>query len=116
MARRGNSAHAVDDGVAAVGQADMHGRAADQADHHRLDHGQRELGGDGGIDGVAAGGQHLHAGGGGQRVVRHHHAAACRAAGCFSQVNGVPARSRQFDLPMAYPPCSLPPLEKRLYT
>ena len=25
-------------------------------------------------------------------------------AGCFSQVNGVPARSRQFDLPMAYPP------------
>ena len=37
-------------------------------------------------------------------------------AGCFSQVNGVPARSRQFDLPMAYPPCSLPPLEKRLYT
>ena len=58
----------------AVGETDMTGRAADQADHHRLDDGQRELRGDGGVDRVAAGRQHLHAGGGAQRMVGDHHA------------------------------------------
>jgi hypothetical protein len=67
-------AHAVDDGVGAVGETDVTGRAADQADHHRLGDGERELRGDGGVDGIAAGRQHLHPGGGTQRMVGHHHA------------------------------------------
>jgi hypothetical protein len=37
----------------------MRHAAADDADHHRLDHGQREQGRDRGIDGVAAGGEHF---------------------------------------------------------
>jgi len=65
--------------VRAVGRADVAGRAADQAHHHRFDHGQRELGGDRGVDRIAARRQHLDTGGGRERMVGHDHAA--RAAG-----------------------------------
>ena len=74
--RQRHRALAVDEAMAAVRGADMRHAAADDADHHRLDHGQREQGRDRGIDGVAAGGQHLRTRGGGQRMVAHHHAAA----------------------------------------
>ncbi len=60
--RQRHRALAVDEAMAAVSGADMRHAAADDADHHRLDHGQREQGRDRGIDGVAARGQHLRAG------------------------------------------------------
>ena len=71
--RRG--ALAVDHHMAAVGQPDMRHAAAQDADHHRLDHGQREESRDRRVDRVAAGGQHLRAGGRGERMVGDHHAA-----------------------------------------
>ena len=54
----------------------MRHAAADDADHHRFDHGQREQGGDRGIDRITAGGEHLGAGGGRQRMIADDHAAA----------------------------------------
>ena len=76
--RQRHGALAIDETVAAVGKPDMRHAAADDADHHRLDHGQREQGGDRGIDGVAAGGEHFGARGRGQRMIADHHAAAAR--------------------------------------
>ena len=64
----------VDEAMAAVGGADMRHAAADDADHHRLDHRQREQRCDRGIDGVAAGRQHLGPSRGRQRMIAHHHA------------------------------------------
>ena len=75
MARLRHGTHAVQDAVAAVREADMAGRAADQPHHHRLDHGQRELHGDGCIDRIAARRQHLRPRRRGQRMVGHGHAA-----------------------------------------
>ncbi len=74
--RQRHGALAVDEAMAAVGEADMRHAAADDADHHRLDHRQREQRRDRRIDGVAAGGQHLGARARGQRMIAHHHAAA----------------------------------------
>ena len=74
MAHLRHGAHAVEDAMAAVGQADVAGRAADQPDHHRLDHGQRELHGHGRVDRIAPGREHFEAGGGGQRMVGDRHA------------------------------------------
>ncbi len=71
----GHHALAVDHDMGAVGQPDVAHPAADQPDHHRLDHGKRELGGHGGVHRVAAGGEHLGARGGGERVVADGHAA-----------------------------------------
>ena len=76
--RKRNGALAVDEAVAAVAEPDMRHAAADDPDHHRLDHGQREQGRDRRIDGVAAGGEHLRARGRGQRMIADHHAAAAR--------------------------------------
>ena len=82
--------------MAAIGQPDMGDAAAEHADHHRLDHGQGEQRGDGGVDRIAAGQQHLRAGRRGQRMVGHHHAARAggglllagegRRAGCRGDV------------------------------
>ena len=74
--RQRHRALAVDEAMAAVGQPDMGHAAADDADHHRLDHGQREQGGDRRIDGVAAGRQHFRARARRQRMIADHHAAA----------------------------------------
>jgi hypothetical protein len=64
--------------MAAIGEPDMRHAAADDADHHRLDHRQREQGGDRRVDRIAAGGEHLGAGARGQRMIADHHAAAGR--------------------------------------
>jgi hypothetical protein len=61
--------------VPAVGQAQVGHPRAEDADHHRLDHGQREEGADGRVDRVAARRQHLRARGRAERVVGDHHAA-----------------------------------------
>ena len=74
--RQRHGALAVDEAMAAVGEANMCHAAADDADHHRLDHRQREQRRDRRIDGVAAGCQHLGARARGQRMIAHHHAAA----------------------------------------
>ena len=76
--RQRNGALAIDETMAAVGQTDMRHAAADDSDHHRLDHGQREQGRDRRIDGIAAGGEHLGARGRRQRMIADHHAAAAR--------------------------------------
>ena len=89
--RQRHGALAVDETVAAVTEPDMRHAAADDADHHRLDHGQREQGSDGGIDGVAAGGEHLGARGRGQRVIADHHAAAARGRLLLAIENGLGA-------------------------
>jgi hypothetical protein len=73
-----NRALAVDEAVAAVGQPDMRHATADDPDHHRFDHGQREQGCDRGIDGVAPGGKHLCPRSRRQRMIADHHAAAAR--------------------------------------
>jgi hypothetical protein len=62
--------------MAAIGEPDMRHAAADDADHHRFDHRQREQGRDRRIDGVAAGGQHLRACSRRQRMIADDHAAA----------------------------------------
>ena len=89
--RQRHGALAVDEAVAAVTEPDMRHAAADDADHHRLDHGQREQGGDRGIDGVAAGGEHLGARGRGQRMIADHHAAAARCRLLLTLEDGVGA-------------------------
>ena len=71
--RRG--AEIVDDDVAAVRQPDVRDAAAENADHHRLDHRQREQRRDGGIDRVAAAQQNLGRRGGRERMVGDDHAA-----------------------------------------
>ena len=76
--RKRNRALAVDEAVAAVGKPDMRHAAADDSDHHRLDHRQREQSRDRGIDGVAAGGEHLRTGARCQRMIADDHAAAAR--------------------------------------
>ena len=50
--------------------------AADDADHHRLDHRQREQGRNRRIDGIAAGRQHFRARIRCQRMIADHHTAA----------------------------------------
>ena len=88
--RQRHRALAVDEAMAAIGQSDVGHAAADDADHHRLDHRQREQRRDRGIDGVAAGGEHFGARTGRQRMIAHHHAAAAgrrllltlKAGGC----------------------------------
>jgi hypothetical protein len=47
--------------MAAIGSADMRHAAADDADHHRLDHGERKQRRDRGVHRIAAGGEHLYA-------------------------------------------------------
>ena len=74
--RQRHGALAIDETMAAVGKPDVRHAAADDADHHRFDHGQREQRRDRGIDGVAAGGEHFGAGARGQRMIADHHAAA----------------------------------------
>ena len=61
--------------VAAVGEADMAGGAADHAHHHRLYHRQGEQCRHRRIDGVAAPAEHLHTCRARQRVIGDHHAA-----------------------------------------
>ena len=77
--RQRHRALAVDETMAAVGKPDMGHAAADDADHHRLDHRQREQRRDRGIDRVAAGREHFRARARRQRMIADHHAAA---AGC----------------------------------
>ncbi len=77
--RQRHRALAVDEAMAAISQPDVGHAAADDADHHRLDHRQREQRRDRGIDGVAAGGEHFGACTRRQRMIADHHAAA---AGC----------------------------------
>ena len=74
--RQWHRALAVDEAMAAVGQPDMGHAAADDADHHRLDHRQRKQRRDRRIDGVAAGRQHFRARARRQRMIADHHAAA----------------------------------------
>ena len=74
--RQRHRALAVDEAMAAVGSADMGHAAADDADHHRLDHRQRKQRRDRRIDGVAAGRQHFRARARRQRMIADHHAAA----------------------------------------
>ena len=74
--RQRHGALAVDEAMAAVGSADMGHAAADDADHHRLDHRQRKQRRDRRIDGVAAGRQHFRARARCQRMIADHHAAA----------------------------------------
>ncbi len=57
--RQRHRALAVDEAMAAVGEADMRHAAADDADHHRLDHRERKQRGDRGVHRVAAGGEHF---------------------------------------------------------
>ena len=76
MPAKRHGGHAVDDGVGAVGGADMGGAAADQPDHHRFHHGEGELHRHRRVNRVAAGGQHFRPGRGCQRVVAGDHAAA----------------------------------------
>ena len=73
----------------------MRHAAADDADHHRLDHGQREQRRDRGIDGVAAGREHLGARARGQRMIADHHAAAAGRRLLLTLKKPVAARSRQ---------------------
>ena len=73
--RGGRRGVAVDRGVDAPAEIELGVARAEDPDHHRLDHAEREQRGDGRVDGVAAAGQHLGAGRRGQRVVGHHHAA-----------------------------------------
>jgi hypothetical protein len=61
--------------VQAAGQAQLGVTGAEDADHHRLHHRQREQRRHRGVHGVAPGGEHLGAGGRGQRMVGDHHAA-----------------------------------------
>ena len=61
--------------MGAVGQPDMGDAAAEHANHHRLDHGQREQAGNRRVNRVAAGEQHFGADASGQRMVGHDHAA-----------------------------------------
>ena len=56
-----------------VRQAQMGNAATQQPDHHGFDDSEGEQGRHGGIDGVAAGQQHLAAGGRGEGMVGHHH-------------------------------------------
>ena len=74
--RQWHGALAVDEAMAAVGQPDMGHAAADDADHHRLDHRQRKQRRNRRIDGVAAGRQHFRARARRQRMIADHHAAA----------------------------------------
>jgi len=97
-------AHAVDDPVRAVGQADMRGATANQADHHRLDHGQCELAGHGGIDRVAAAREHFRAGRRGERMVGHHHAAAAGGRLLLTGENGGGVVA-----PVGFAHCGVPP-------
>ncbi len=69
----------VHDEVASVGQSQMRDAAAQDADHHRLDDGQREQRRDRRVDRVPAARQHLGTCRRCERMVRHHHAA--RAGG-----------------------------------
>ena len=64
----------VDHHVAAIGEADMRHAAAEHADHHRLDHGEREECRDRRVDRIATGGQHFHTGRRGERMVGDNHA------------------------------------------
>ncbi len=68
-------AQAVDHDVASVGETQMRDPASRDADHHRLDHGQGEESRDGGVDRIAACGQHLDAGRGRQRMIGDDHPA-----------------------------------------
>ena len=74
--RRWHRALTVDETMAAVGSADMRHAAADDADHHRFDHRQREQGCNRRVDGIAAGREHLNARARCQRMIADHHAAA----------------------------------------
>ena len=74
--RQRHRALAVDEAMAAVGEPDMGHAAADDADHHRLDHRQRKQRRNRRIDGVAAGRQHFRARIRCQRMIADHHAAA----------------------------------------
>ena len=65
--------------MVAVRKPQMHHAAAEHADHHRLDDGEREKGGDRCVDGVATGQHDLRAGRRGEWMIGHDHAA--RAGG-----------------------------------
>ena len=93
--RKRHRALAIDEAMAAVGQPDMRHAAADDADHHRLDHRQREQRRDRRIDGVAAGGEHFGARARGQRMIADHHAAAAKSPAASDIEKLVAARSRQ---------------------
>jgi hypothetical protein len=59
----------------AIGQPQVGHARAEDADHHRLHHGQREEGADGRVHRVAARRQHLGARRRAERVIGDHHAA-----------------------------------------
>ena len=100
--RQRHRALAVDEAMAAVGQPDMRHAAADDADHHRLDHGQREQRRDRRIDGVAAGRQHFGARARCQRMIADHHAAAAGRRLLLALENRWPRD------PANYPSCVVP--------
>ncbi len=60
--------------LAGLRVVEVHEPGAEHADHHRLDHGQREGGGDGRVDGVPAHGEHLDARRRSHRMIGRHHA------------------------------------------
>lgn len=86
--RKRNSTLSIDKAMAAIAEPDMRHAAADDADHHRFNHGQRKESGDGGINGVAAGRQHLRACGRGERMITDYHAAAARCRALLALENG----------------------------
>ncbi len=73
--RRRRGRETIEDDLAPVRQPDQGDAAAEDADHHRLDHRQREESRDRGIDRVAAGCQHLDGCSRSEWVVGHRHAA-----------------------------------------
>jgi hypothetical protein len=90
----------------------MRQTAAHDADHHRLDDGQREQRADRRVDRIAAGGEDLDPGSGGERVVRDHHAAGadgrCLLGGKGRGGAGAPVAMRHVHFLFRVNPASIP--------
>ncbi len=71
----------VEEGGAAVGQAEGHEAAAAEIAGGGVDDGEGVADGDGGVDGVAALGEHVEAGFGGERLGGDHHGVAAGDGG-----------------------------------